>query len=327
VKKKNICSLFGIQYPILQGGMLWVATAELAASVSNAGALGILSPYAGMEEDGDAVENLRLQMRQTRSLTDKPFGVNIPLDLPTSGLLVDVLLRENGKIAVTAAGSPALFTELLHSAGIEVVHLVSSVRQAQLAESCRVDAVIAEGAEAAGRLGHDELSLFSLIPQIADAVSLPVIAAGGIVDGRGMAAAFALGADGVQLGTRFVAAEECIAHRDYKQAVVAARDTGTIITRRALVPTRSLKSDFSLELAALEGRGAPAERPEGYAGGSRTRKAQIDGDLSEGDAYAGSSAGLIREILPAAAIVENLVRSYDKALRRMHRSPIFWNPI
>jgi enoyl-[acyl-carrier protein] reductase II len=297
VRKRSICGLFGIQYPILQGGMLWLANAELAASVSNAGALGIISPCAGMDEEGNSQENLRLQIRKTRQLTDKPFGVNIPLDLPASGLLMDVLLQESAKIVVTAAGSPEFFTELLHSANVQVVHVVSSVGQAQLAESCGIDAVIAEGVEAAGRLGRDELPLFSLIPQVADAVSVPVIAAGGIVDGRGVAAAFALGADGVQLGTRFVATEECIAHRAYKQAIVEARDTDTIVTRRGHIPERSLKCGFA------------ADSLQESIGGSRARKAQLEGDLSNGVAYAGSSAGLIEEILPAASVVKNLVKS------------------
>jgi enoyl-[acyl-carrier protein] reductase II len=311
VTGNSVCDLFGIQYPILQGGMLWLATAELAASVSNAGALGILSPYAGMEENGDPLENLRLQINRTRSLTGKPFGVNIPLDLPASGLLLDSLLREGVPIAITSAGSPALYTELLHSAGIRVAHVISSVSQARNAESARVDAVIAEGVEAGGRIGRDALPLFSLLPQIADAVSIPVIAAGGIADGRGLAVAFALGADGVQLGTRFIAVEECIAHRSYKQAILAAGDSDTIVTRRGRIPVRSLKSPFSMKLAAMEESGAPAESIQKYIGHGRARKAQIDGDLGEGDAYAGSSAGLIKEILPAAAVIKNLIKEYE----------------
>lgn len=308
--------MFGIQYPILQGGMLWLATAELAAAVSNAGALGIISPYAGMAENGDPLQNLRLQIHQARKLTDKPFGINIPLDLPASGLLVDILLQESVKIVVTSAGNPRLYTELLHSAGIRVTHVISSVSQARIAESCSVDAVIALGVEAGGRSGREELPLFSLLPQVADAVSVPMIAAGGIVEGRGVAAAFALGADGVQLGTRFVAADECIAHPNYKQAVVDAGDSDTIVTRRRLVPTRSLKSGFSLELAAMEQSGASAEDLQIYAGRGRARKAQIEGNLMDGDAYAGSSAGLIREILPAAVVVENLIKAYNETAFR-----------
>jgi enoyl-[acyl-carrier protein] reductase II len=291
--------------------MLWLATAELAASVSNAGALGIISPHAGMDENGDPLENLRFQINQTRSLTDKPFGVNIPLDLPASGLLLDVLLREGVKIAITSAGSPALYTELLHSAGIRVAHVISSASQARNSESEHVDAVIAEGVEAGGRIGRDALPLFSLLPQIVDAVSVPVIAAGGIADGRGMTAAFALGADGVQLGTRFIAVEECIAHRNYKQAIIAAGDSDTIVTSHGRIPVRSLKSSFSMKLAAMEESGAPAESIQKYIGHGRARKAQIDGDLAEGDAYAGASVGLIKEILPAAAVIENLMKEYE----------------
>jgi len=280
--------------------------------VSNAGALGVLSAYAGMEEDGDPLLNLRLQIGRTRKLTIKPFGVNIPLDLPASGLLIDILLRESVKIVITAAGSPQMYTNLLHTAGIRVAHVISSVSQARIAESSNIDAVIAEGVEAGGRIGREELSLFSLLPQVADAVSIPVIAAGGIADGRGLAAAFALGADGVQLGTRFVATEECIAHRDYKQAIVDAGDSDTIVTRRESIPIRSLKSNFSMELAALEKAGASTETLQKHIGRGRARKAQIEGKLTDGDAYAGASAGLIKEILPVAVVLENLIGAYNQ---------------
>ncbi len=317
MKKKSICDLFAIKYPILQGGMLWLATAELAAAVSNAGALGIISPYAGMQEGGDPLQNLRFQIRRTRELTDKPFAVNVPLVLPLSGLLIDVLLQENVQIVVTAAGSPGLFTELLHSARIQVAHVISSVSQAQFAESCHVDAVIAEGVEAGARIGFDELPLFSLIPQVADAVSIPVIAAGGIVDGRGVAAALALGADAVQLGTRFIAVEESVAHRNYKQAIVEARDTDTLVAGRRIAPTRRLKSRFALELAELEGSGASADNLQDFIGRGRARKAQIEGDLENGDAYAGSSTGLIKDIIPAAEVIERLVKDYHRAVSRI----------
>ncbi len=286
--------------------MLWIAGAELAAAVSNAGALGVLSPYAGMAEDGDPLQNLCLQIERTRKLTEKPFGVNIPLDLPAGGLLMDLLVQEKVAIIVTAAGSPAHYTDLLHSAGICVAHVVSSVAQARFAESSHVDAVIAEGAEAGGRIGREELPLSSLLPQVVDAVSVPVIAAGGIADRRGVAAAMDLGAEGVQLGTRFIATEECLAHRNYKQAIVDAGDSDTIVTRRQSIPTRSLKSKFSIDLASLEKSGASIEEVRAYVGRGRSRKAQIEGNLAEGDAFAGSSAGLIHEILPAALIVKNL---------------------
>jgi len=315
MKKNSICDLFEIKYPILQGGMLWLATAELAASVSNAGALGVISPYAGMDEASDPQENLRILIQQTRKLTDKPFGINIPLNLPMSGLFVDAVLQEKAKIVITAAGNPALFTSLLHSADIRVLHVVSSVSQTHLAASCNIDAVIAEGAEAGARIGREELPLFSLLPQVVNSVSVPVIAAGGIADGRGMAAAIALGADGVQLGTRFVATEECIAHPNYKRAIVEAGDSGTIVTRRTLIPTRSLKNKFTMELSAMEKSGTSRDSLQEFIGRGRARNAQIDGDLANGDSYSGSSAGLIKEILPASVVVENLMKSCDEAIR------------
>ena len=304
-----------ITYPILQGGMLWIANAELAAAVSEAGGLGTISPYAGMGEDGDPRENLRLQIHRTRRLTGKPFAVNIPLDLPMSGLLIDLLLEERAGIVVTAAGSPALYTELLRSSGIKVLHVISCVSQARFAEACGVDAVIAEGIEAGGRAGRDEIPLFSLIPQVADAVSIPVIAAGGIADGRGMAAALALGADGVQLGTRFIATEECIAHPLYKNAILQAGDAGTLVAGRAFVPTRRIKSRFSLEYAEMERLGASAESLHEFAGHGRARKAQIEGNIEYGDAYAGSSAGLISKILPADEVVKSLIEGCNEAFR------------
>ncbi len=321
MNKNSICDLFDIKHPILQGGMLWLATAKLAAAVSTAGALGVISPYAGMDEGGDPLENLRAQIRQIRNLTRNPFGINIPLNLPMSGLLIDAALQENAGIVITAAGSPKLFTELLHSAGIRVIHVVGSASQAKMAESCSVDAIVAEGAEAGARIGRDELPLFSLLPQVVERVSLPVIAAGGIVNGRGMAAAMVLGAEGVQLGTRFLATEECIAHPNYKRAIVDAGDSDTIVTRRGQIPARSLKNKFTTELAAMEKSGASMDRVQAFIGRGRARKAQIDGDLVNGDAFSGSSAGLIKEILPAAVVVENLIKDYDEVMHQILRSP------
>jgi enoyl-[acyl-carrier protein] reductase II len=313
--RTSLCSLLGIKHPILQGGMLWIADAALASAVSNAGALGTISPYAGMKEEGNPLENLRFQIRKTRKLTANPFAVNIPLDLPNSGLLINLLLEERIQIVITAAGSPALFTELLRSSRIQVLHVISSVLQAQYAESCGVDAVIAEGVEAGGRIGRDEMPVFSLIPRVADAVSIPAIAAGGIADGRQMAAAITLGADGVQLGTRFIAATECVAHPNYKQAIIEAADTDTIIAGRVLEPARRIKSKFSLELSEMERSGASMESLRTFVGQGRARKAQIDGDLAEGDFLAGASVGLIKDVIPAAEIVDNFVRSCAPPLR------------
>lgn len=317
MRTTRVCDLFGIQYPILQGGMLWLATAELAVAVSNAGGLGIISPMAGMARRGDSVKNLQEQIRKARGLTSKLFGVNIPLDLQPGGLLIDLVLKEKVEIVVTAAGNPGLYTELLQREGIKVIHVVSSVRQAQLAESCAVDAIIAAGWEAAGHIGFNEVPLFSLIPQVVDAVSKPVIAAGGIVDARGVAAAFSLGAEGVQMGTRFIAVEESVAHPNYIRAILEAKDTDTVITSRKLLPTRSLRTEFSRRLLELEEAGASAEEIREFLGYSRARTGQLEGDLANGEAYCGSSAGLIKEVLPAALIIRRMVEEYPKIVKKI----------
>jgi NAD(P)H-dependent flavin oxidoreductase YrpB (nitropropane dioxygenase family) len=317
MKKTKVCDLLGIQYPILQGGMLWLANAALAAAVSNAGALGVISPYAGMERDGDGQKNLTEQITRIRDLTDKPFGVNIPLDLDQSGLLIDVLLKQDVEIAITAAGSPALFTELLKKAGTKVLHVISSVRQGRFAESCGVDGVISEGIEAAAHNGLDELPLFSLIPQVTESLSIPVIAAGGIVDARGVVAAMALGAEGVQLGTRFIAVNENPAHPHYKKAILTAEDTDTVITCRGLLPTRNLKTGFSRRLLELEQSGASLGELRDFLGYRSARKGQLEGDLDQGETFAGSSVGLIKEIFPAARVIHDLVEGYEKVVKNL----------
>ncbi|MBN2241764.1 MAG: DUF561 domain-containing protein [Acidobacteria bacterium] len=322
MEKNRVCRLLGIEYPVIQGGMFRLAEAGLAAAVSEAGALGTLSPHAGMTRNGDPARNLRFQIQRIRRRTDKPFAVNILLDLPESGRLVDVLLREEAAIVITAAGDPGTYTELFHCAGMQVLHVIGSVSQARLAESCGVDIVVAEGCEAAGRIAREEIPLLSLLPLVADAVKIPVIAAGGIADGRGMAAAFALGASGVQLGTRFVASEECMAHSAYKKAIMDSGDNATLITRRGSIPVRSLKSRFLEDLAEMERSGAGKERIEGFIGRGRTRKGQLLGDMENGDAYAGSSAGLIREIIPAAAVIQKMMNEYTQAVHRMRFQPV-----
>lgn len=318
MKKTHLCPLLGIDFPILQGGMLWLADAGLAAAVSNAGGLGMISPMAGMEPHGDPLENLKRQIAKAGNLTSKPFGVNIPLDLRDCGLLLDLALSSEVQMVVTAAGDPRLYTEMLKSGGMRVLHVVSNVKQARRAEAAGVDAVIAEGIEAAARNGPDELPLFSLIPQVVDAVQIPVVAAGGIVDARGMVAAFALGAQGVQLGTRFLTTTDCIAHPRYKEAILQAQDTDTVITSRALIPSRSLKTtEFSQTLLALEAAGASAEELRVFMGHAPSRRAGLEGDLDNGEAYCGASAGLIREILDAGEVIRRLVDGYPEVLKRM----------
>jgi enoyl-[acyl-carrier protein] reductase II len=322
MKTTRLCDLLGIKYPILQGGMLWLANAELAAAVSNAGALGVISPFAGMERHGEPSKNLRFQISRAKQLTEAPFGVNIPLDLPQSGVLMDILLRANVHIVVTAAGNPAHYTALVRQEGIKVLHVVSTVKQARTAESQGVDAVIVEGVEAAGHLGFDELPLFSLIPQVAEAISIPVIAAGGIVDARGLVAAVSLGAEGVQMGTRFIAVQENIAHPNYKQAIIDAGDTDTVITGRMLLPTRTLRTEFSGKLLELEKSGASADDIRNFLGYSRARAGQLEGNLGEGETYCGSSAGLIKEILPAAIVVQRIVTGYREVIEKLTQSRV-----
>jgi len=326
MKKTRVSEILGIEYPIIQGGMLWLADAGLAGAVSNTGALGIISPLANMERRGDPSANLKEQISRVRELTKRPFGVNIPLDLAYSGVLIDALLREEVGIVVTAAGDPSHYTELLLQSGAKVFHVISSVRQAVVAEGSGVHGLIAEGAEAAGHLGLDELPLFSLIPQVVDAVSVPVVAAGGIADERGFVAAMALGAEGVQLGTRFVAVEENIASEKYKQAIVEAEDRGTMVTSRRLLPTRSLKTAFTGRLRELDESGASPERIREFLGYGRAREGQLEGDLVEGEAYCGASAGLIREVTSAAGVVRTMVEGHDAVIRRLIEGRFFSRP-
>ncbi len=317
MKKTRVSALLELQYPILQGGMLWIATAELAAAVSNSGALGIISPYAGMRQKADPADNLKKQIDRVRQLTKKPFGVNIPLDLKKSGVFIDSLIKEKVKIVVTAAGNPNHFTGLLKKEGALVLHVVSSVHQALTAEAAGVDAVIAEGVEAAAHNGVDEMPLFSLLPQVVDEVSIPVIGAGGIADARGFFAAMALGADGIQMGSRFVAVEESIAGNAYKQAIIDAKDTDTMITARKLVPTRSLKTEFTLQLHELERVGASNKELLSFLGYRSSRNSQIEGRLDEGEAYCGASAGLIKEILPVSVVISKLVEGYGEIREKL----------
>jgi enoyl-[acyl-carrier protein] reductase II len=312
MKRTRICDLLGIEYPIIQGGMTWVANAELAAAVSNAGALGIISPNAAMKLEDDVVENLRSQIRKAKSLTDKPFGVNFPVLIPEIKELIDVLIEEGVKVVTTSAGNPALHTPRLKEAGIKVLHVVASVRHALGAERNGVDAVIAEGYEAGGHNGFDELPTFVLVPMVVDAVKIPVVAAGGIADARGFVAALALGAEGVQMGTRFVATHECVAHQRFKDGIVEAADTGTSITGRKLGPTRGLKTEFTAKVAGMDSKGASAEELQAFIGMARSRIGQLDGNFEEGEAYCGAIGGMIKEIVSAGEVVRGIVEGYSK---------------
>ena len=315
MKRTRLCDLLGIEYPIIQGGMVWIANAELAAAVSNAGGLGLISPTSGMSRNDDQVENLKKQLEITKSLTSKPFGVNLPiLNNPQIEELVTTVIDAKVKVVVTAAGNPALYTSRLKEAGIKVLHLVAAVRHAQSAERRGVDAVIAEGYEAGGHNGLDELTTFTLVPQVVDAVTIPVVAAGGIADVRGVVAALALGADGVQMGTRFVATRECIAHQNFKEAIVKASDVDTVITGRKLGPTRILKNEVATKLLEMESAGASVEELLAFIGSSRSRAGQFEGDLTNGQAYCGSIAGMIKEIKSVSEVIQSISDSYEIVL-------------
>jgi enoyl-[acyl-carrier protein] reductase II len=294
--------------------MTWIANAELAAAVSNAGALGIVSPNAGMKLEGNVVEHLRSQIRKAKSLTDRPFGVNLPLQIPEIRELIDVLMAEGVKVVTTSAGSPALYTAPLKEGGIKVLQVVASVRHALSAERHGVDAVVAEGYEAGGHNGFDELPTMVLIPQVVDAVSIPVVAAGGIADARGFVAALALGAEGVQMGTSFVATSECVAHQNFKDGIVQANDTGTVITGRKLGPARILRNEFASKILEMESKGATPEELLAFIGIARSRTGELDGDMIDGEAYCGAIAGVIKEVVSAGDVVRGVVEGYSRVV-------------
>lgn len=305
--KSRVCEILGIEYPIFQGGMAWVADAELAAAVSNAGGLGLISAInAGTE----AVRN---EIRKCKTLTDKPFGVNIMLQAPNAAEIADMIVEEGVKIVTTGAGSPAKYLPMWKENGIKVVPVIACVAHAIKMQAAGVDAIVAEGAESGGHVG--ELHTMPLIPQIVDAVDIPVIAAGGICDGRGAAAAFMLGAEGVQVGTRFLSATECNVHESYKEKILKATDISTIVTGKTLGhPVRSLKTPFSRTFAKMESD--PNVTPEEVLafGGGALRKAVQEGDI-DGSYMAGECAGMVKQIEPAAAIIEDIILGAEKVMK------------
>lgn len=305
--KSRICEILGIKYPIFQGGMAWVADAELAAAVSNAGGLGLISAInAGTE----AVRN---EIRKCKTLTDKPFGVNIMLQAPNAEEIARMVVEEGVKIVTTGAGSPAKYMPLWKEHDIKVIPVIASIAHAVKMQAAGADAIVAEGAESGGHVG--ELHTMPLIPQIVDSVTIPVVAAGGICDGRGAAAAFMLGAEAVQVGTRFISATECNAHENYKDKLIKATEISTIVTGKSLGhPVRSLKTLFSRNFAKMETD--PNVTPEEILefGGGALRKAVQEGDPN-GSYMAGECAGLVKRIEPAAAIVEDIILGAEKVIK------------
>jgi enoyl-[acyl-carrier protein] reductase II len=304
----KITKLLGIKYPILQGGMAWVAESTLAAAVSNAGGLGIIA-------GGSApIDYLRNQIRRAKSLTDKPFGVNIMLMSPNAEELAKLVIEEKVPVITTGAGNPGKYMEDWKAAGIKVIPVIPSVALAKRMERAGADAVVAEGTESGGHIGEN--TTMCLVPQVVDAVSIPVIAAGGIADGRGIAASFMLGAEGVQVGTRFLVAEECQIHPNYKQLVLDAKDTDTIVTGRFTGhPCRGIKTKYTKGLLNFEREGGSPEEFEKLTVGS-LRKAAVDGNIDEGSFLAGAISGMVNKIQPAKEIVEEMFAQAEKLLCR-----------
>jgi enoyl-[acyl-carrier protein] reductase II len=307
--KNRICQLLGIEYPVIQGGMAWVATAELAAAVSNGGGLGLIA--AG----GAPAEVVREQIKKCRLLTDKPFGVNVMLMSPFAQEVMQVIIEEKPAVVATGAGNPAKFIEPLKEAGIKIIPVIASVAMAQKMEKLGADAVVAEGTEAGGHIG--EITTMCLTPQVCDAVSIPVICAGGIADSRGAIAAFALGAEGIQVGTRFICSEECIAHENYKKAVLSAKDRDAVVTGRSTgAPVRALKNKLTREYERLEKMNASKEEIEELGVGG-LRRAFEEGDVQNGSLMAGQSAAMITKTEPCADIIRSYFEDADNVLARI----------
>ena len=328
MKKTRLCQLLGIEYPIIQAPMAWIACADLVAAVSNAGGLGTLGPEAGEQTQQEAnnldiVERrLRDQIHKVRDLTDKPFAVNFPIGWEKQRIFnerrVAVAIDEGVPIAIVSMGSPETFTQELKGAGIKVLHIVISVEQAKKAEKADVDAVVCIGYEAGGHIGADELPTFVLVPQVVDAVKVPVIAAGGIADARGLVAALALGAEGVYTGTRFLATEECSAHPAMKRAVLEAGDTSTIVFGRKVGISRCLKNAYTEKHMEMEASGATFDELREYersgedlGGWRRMPSAVMGGNMVYGSAACGAIAGIINEVIPAGEVIHRMVEDYE----------------
>ena len=309
--KNRITELFNIDYPIIQAGMVWASGWRLASAVSNAGGLGLIGA-GSMYPDV-----LREHIRKCKAATSRSFGVNVPLLYPDIEQLMDIILEEQVPIVFTSAGNPKTWTSKLKQAGVTVVHVVSSVKFALKAEQAGVDAVVAEGFEAGGHNGRDETTTLTLLPAVREVLGLPLIAAGGIADGRAMLATMVLGADGVQVGSRFVASEEASSHPAFKQQVVAAGEGDTRLTLKELAPVRLLKNKFYRDVEAAYAKGASVETLKTLLGRARAKKGMFEGDLEEGELEIGQVSALIRDILPAAVIVQRMMEEFEAARKRV----------
>ncbi|HNR47823.1 MAG TPA: nitronate monooxygenase [Bacteroidia bacterium] len=298
--KNRITELFSVQYPIVQAGMIWCSGWELASAVSNAGALGIIGA-GSMYPD-----ILRQHIQKCKHATSQPFAVNVPMLYPDIEQLMDIIIAEKVKIVFTSAGNPATWTPKLKSAGITVVHVISNVKFALKAQQAGVDAIVAEGFEAGGHNGREETTTLCLVPAVRQAVDLPLIAAGGISTGKSMLAAFALGAEAVQMGSRFVASVESSAHENFKQKVISCNDGDTMLSLKALAPVRLIKNNFYHQVHDAEQRCATKEELKTLLGRARAKRGMFEGDMDEGELEIGQVSSVIKEIKPAAEIVQDV---------------------
>ena len=301
----SITNLFNIQYPIVQGGMIWVSGWKLASAVSNAGGLGLIGAGSMYPEV------LREHIQKCKKATAKPFGVNVPMLYPQIEEIMNIIVEEEVKIVFTSAGNPKTWTSFLKDKGITVVHVVSSVTFAQKAEAAGVNAIVCEGFEAGGHNGREETTTFTLIPMIKQNVSIPVIAAGGIANGRGMLAAMVLGADGVQIGSRFAATVESSAHKNFKQVIIDLKDGDTQVTLKELAPVRLVKNHFYHQIQELYQQNPTIEQIKELLGRARAKKGMFEGDLDNGELEIGQIAGIINKIKPAGQVLKDIIEEYN----------------
>lgn len=311
MNKNVLTNLLNIKYPIVQGGMIWCSGWRLASAVSNAGGLGLLGAGSMYPEV------LKEQIEKCKVNTSESFGVNVPLLYPNIEAHMKIIMDSGVKIVFTSAGNPSTWTALLKQAGITVVHVVSNTKFAKKAEDAGVDAIVAEGFEAGGHNGREETTTLCLIPIIREAVKIPVIAAGGIGSGNAMLAAMALGADGVQVGSRFVTSEESSAHPNFKQAIIDAKEGSTVLTLKEITPVRLLKNDFYHELALAYERCASVEELKTILGRARAKKGMFEGDMQAGELEIGQISGSIHTIKPAATIIEEMIRDFETGKKRI----------
>ena len=309
--KNRITELFKIQFPIIQGGMIWVSGYKLASAVSNAGGLGLIGAGSMYPEV------LRAHIQKCKKATDKPFGVNVPMLYPNVEEIMKIIVEEGVKIVFTSAGNPNTWTTFLKENGITVVHVVSSVKFALKAQNAGVDAVVAEGFEAGGHNGREETTTFTLIPMVKEQLTIPLIAAGGIATGRGMLAAMVLGADGVQIGSRFAASVESSAHQAFKETIINTKEGDTVLTLKELAPVRLIKNPFYQQIYNLYQQNPTVDQLKELLGRGRSKKGMFEGDLVEGELEIGQIAGIIHEIKPVNEIISDIMNEFNEVKKTL----------